>query len=41
MLRMVEGTKISHHLSVLNAIVTKLESIGVKIEDEDKSFRLL
>ena len=41
MLRMIEGTKISNHLSVLNGIVTKLEAIKVKIEDEDKVLRLL
>lgn len=34
-------TEISDHLSVLNDIVTKLEVIGVKIEDKDKTFRLL
>ncbi|KAK9232475.1 hypothetical protein WN943_022721 [Citrus x changshan-huyou] len=40
-LRMTEGTKISDHLSVLNGIVSELEAIGVKIEDEDKALRLL
>ncbi|KAL9429062.1 hypothetical protein AB3S75_030966 [Citrus x aurantiifolia] len=38
---MVEGTKISGHLSVLNGIVLELEAIGVKFEDEDKALRLL
>ncbi|KAL5822672.1 hypothetical protein ACOSQ4_020572 [Xanthoceras sorbifolium] len=36
-LRMEEGAKISDHLSVLNGIVSELESIGVEIEDEDKA----
>ena len=38
---MIEGTKISDHLSVVNGIVSELEAIGVKIEDEDKALRLL
>ena len=38
---MVEGTKISDHLNVLNSIMTELEAIEVKIEDEDKTLRLL
>ena len=38
---MAEGTKISDHLNVLNSIMTELEAIGVKIEDEDKALRLL
>ncbi|KAL9438155.1 hypothetical protein AB3S75_023925 [Citrus x aurantiifolia] len=38
---MAEDTKISDHLIVLNGIVSELEAIGVKIEDEDKAFRLL
>lgn len=33
MLRMIERTKISNHLNVLNDIVTKLGAIGDKIED--------
>ncbi|PON89231.1 hypothetical protein TorRG33x02_150940 [Trema orientale] len=40
-LRMNEGTKISDHLSVLNSIVSELEVIGVKIEDEDKALRFI
>ncbi|KAL5736180.1 hypothetical protein ACOSQ2_030968 [Xanthoceras sorbifolium] len=40
-LRMEEGAKISDHLSVLNGIVSELESIGVEIEDEDKALRLI
>ncbi|KAF3622233.1 hypothetical protein FXO38_31400 [Capsicum annuum] len=40
-LQMAEGTTISDHLSVLNGIVSELESIGVKINDEDKALRLI
>ncbi|PON75591.1 hypothetical protein PanWU01x14_042160 [Parasponia andersonii] len=40
-LRMNEGTKISDHLNVLNGIVSELEAIGVKIEDEDKALRFI
>lgn len=40
-LQMAEGTTISDHLSVLNEIVSELESIGVKIDDEDKALRLI
>ncbi|KAJ9566969.1 hypothetical protein OSB04_002935 [Centaurea solstitialis] len=35
------GTKISDHLSVLNNVVSELEAIGVKVEDEDKALRLI
>ncbi|KAF7833174.1 Zinc finger, CCHC-type [Senna tora] len=38
---MNEGTKISDHLSTLNGIVSELEYIGVKIDDEDKALRLI
>ncbi|CAK8573792.1 unnamed protein product [Lathyrus sativus] len=38
---MDEHTKVSDHLSVLNGIVSKLETIGVKIDDEDKDMRLI
>jgi len=38
---MDEGTKISDHLSTLNNIVYELESIEVKIDDEDKVLRLI
>ena len=38
---MEEGTTISDHLSVLNGIVSELESIGVGIDDEDKALRLI
>ena len=41
MLRMIEVTKISDHLSVLDHIVIELEVIGVKIEDKYKKLRLL
>lgn len=40
-LRIAEGTKIFDHFSVLNGIVTELEVIRVKIDNEDKAFRLL
>lgn len=40
-LRIDEHTKVSDHLSVLNGIVLELETIGVKIDDEDKPLRLL
>ena len=40
-LQMNEGTSISDHLSILNGIVSELESIGVKIDDEDKALRLI
>ena len=38
---MEEGTKISDHLCALNGIIYELESIGVKIDDEDKALRLI
>jgi hypothetical protein len=38
---MDEGTKISDHLSALNNIVSELEYIEVKIDDEDKAVRLI
>jgi len=40
-LRMDEGTKISDHLSTLNNIVSELESSEVKIDDKDKTLRLI
>ncbi|PON43110.1 hypothetical protein PanWU01x14_276620 [Parasponia andersonii] len=40
-LRMNEGMKISDHLNVLNGIVSELEAIGVKVEDEDKALRFI
>jgi hypothetical protein len=40
-LRMAEGTTISDHLSVLNGIVSELETLGVKMDDEDKALRLI
>ncbi|CAK8536766.1 unnamed protein product [Lathyrus sativus] len=33
-------TKVSDHLSVINGIVSELETVGVKIDDEDKSLIL-
>ena len=38
---MSEGTKVSDHLGVLNGIISELESIGVKIDEEDKGLRLI
>jgi hypothetical protein len=40
-LRMTEGATISDHLSVLNGIVSELETLGVKMDDEDKALRLI
>ena len=40
-LQMGEGTKISDHLSVLNGIISELETLGVKIDEEDKALRLI
>ena len=40
-LRMDESAKISDHLSVLNGIISELVAIGVEIEDDDKSLRLI
>ena len=40
-LRMNEGTTMSDHLSVLNGIVSELETIGVKLDDEDIALRLI
>jgi len=40
-LRMDDGTKISDYLSNLNYIISELESIEVKIDDEDKALRLI
>ncbi|KAL4566149.1 hypothetical protein LXL04_030259 [Taraxacum kok-saghyz] len=40
-LRMNGDTKISDHLSVLNNIVSELEAIGVKVENEDKALRMI
>ena len=41
LLRMIEGTNFFYHLSVLNDIMTELEAIEVKIEDDDKTLKLL
>ncbi|KAK7245918.1 hypothetical protein RIF29_40772 [Crotalaria pallida] len=40
-LRMDDSMKVSDHLSALNGIISELEAIGVKIEDEDKALRLI
>ncbi|KAF6172158.1 hypothetical protein GIB67_003850 [Kingdonia uniflora] len=41
MLKMNEGTTAGDHLGSLNGIVLELESIGVKVEDEDKALQLI
>lgn len=38
---MDENARVSDHLSVINDIVCELETIGVKIDDEDKALRLM
>lgn len=40
-LHMDEHTKVSDHQSVLNGIVSELETIGVKIHEKDKALRLI
>ncbi|KAF6176493.1 hypothetical protein GIB67_007876 [Kingdonia uniflora] len=40
-LKMNEGTSVGDHLGFLNGIVLKLESIGVKVEDEDMALQLI
>ena len=40
-LHMGEGTNFLSHLNVLNGLITQLENIGVKIEDEDKAIVLI
>ncbi|KAL8503549.1 hypothetical protein ACS0TY_022329 [Phlomoides rotata] len=40
-LRMDEGMKILDHLNIFNGIISELEEIRVKIEDEDKVLRLI
>ena len=40
-LRMEEGTRISDHISIMNDIISDLETIGVVIFDEDKALRLI
>lgn len=37
---MNEGTSISYYLSVLNRNVSDMETIGIKIDDEDITLRL-
>jgi hypothetical protein len=34
---MKEGAKVSEHLNSFNDILSQLESIGVKMDDEDKA----
>ena len=38
---MGEGTIFLSHLNVLNGLITQLENLGVKIEDEEKVIVLL
>lgn len=38
---MDEKSKVSEHLSVFNSVVYELETIGVKIDGEDKDLRLI
>ena len=40
-LRMEEGTRISDHISIMNDIISDLETIGVVIFDEDKALRFI
>ncbi|KAF6149224.1 hypothetical protein GIB67_026080, partial [Kingdonia uniflora] len=40
-LKMNEGTSVGDHLGSLNGIVSELESIGVKVEDEDKALQVI
>ena len=39
--RMVEGTPVQKHLNEFNSILVDLESLDVKIEDEDKAILLV
>ena len=38
---MKEGTRISNHISIMNDIISDLETIGVVIFDDDKALRLI
>ncbi|KAF6137021.1 hypothetical protein GIB67_030785 [Kingdonia uniflora] len=40
-LKMNEGTSVGDHLGTLNGIVSELESIEVKVEDEDMALQLI
>jgi hypothetical protein len=40
-IRMVEGTSIQSHLNEFNSICVDLESLNVKIDDEDKAILLV
>ncbi|KAF6151613.1 hypothetical protein GIB67_010289, partial [Kingdonia uniflora] len=40
-LKMNEGTSVGDYLGSLNGIVSEFESIGVKVEDEDKALQLI
>ena len=41
MLRMSEGASIEGHIEEFNSIVTDLENVGIKIDDEDQALQLL
>ena len=38
---MIEGTLVQNHLDEFNSIIIDLESMDVKIEDEDKAILLV
>ena len=38
---MKEGTNITYHLNVFNTLICQLNSMDVKIDDEDKAVNLL
>ena len=40
-MRMKEGTKIADHLNVFNTLIFQLNSMDVKIIDEDKAVNIL
>ena len=40
-LQMTRGATISDHLSVLNGIVSELETLRIKMDNEDKALRLI
>lgn len=40
-LQMKEGTKVSEHLNTFNNILNQLESVDVRMEEEDKVITLL
>ncbi len=40
-LKIEESTDVRDHLNVFNKLITKLASVSVKVDDEDKAFLLL